>query len=98
VRRVISGSAPAARSRAHSSLVRAARPLPQQRRLALIRDADGGDVGGGCAGRGQYFGDGRRLRRPDLARVMLDPARMRKMLRELALRARHECAGAIDQR
>ena len=39
----------------------------------------------------------RALRLPDLERVVLDPAGLRKVLRELALRQRDDAAGGIEQ-
>src|SRR5690606_20632927 len=60
----------------------AAVPLPHQRGLALVGDADGGDVGGvaanGLAAHCQRGG-------PDFLRVVLDPAVGRVDLAELAL-------------
>jgi hypothetical protein len=58
-------------------------PLPKERRLALIRDPDGGDV------RPLHAGDPKRLghraddAEPNLLGFVLDPARFREVLAEL---------------
>ena len=61
-------------------------PIPQHRGFALIRDADGSEVARVDAGGIEDGIDRGRLCLPDLCGVVLDPARRRKMLRELALR------------
>src|SRR5204862_6869437 len=58
----------------------AARPVPQHRGLALVRDADGGD---GSIRGSNRFAAGRDDAGPDLLRVLLEPARLRIMLRQL---------------
>ena len=60
--------------------------IPHDRRLALVRDADTGNVESVYVQRGDGLGYNRRLRRPYLVRVVLDPARARKYLSELLLR------------
>ena len=62
--------------------------VPHHGGLALVGDADGGDVFGRDASFLQRLaadGDGRG---PDVLRLVLDPARGRKMLREFSLRRR----------
>ena len=54
--------------------------VPHQRRLALVRDADGGDVRGVEVGLGERAGDDLAGVVPDLGRVVLDPARPREDL------------------
>ena len=60
--------------------------IPHDRRLALVRDADTGNVESVYVQRGDGLGYNRCLRRPYLVRVVLDPARARKYLSELLLR------------
>ncbi len=60
--------------------------FPYERRLALVRDADGGDVARGNARLRQRLVHDARLRRPDFGRVVLDPAGLRKDLPKLLLR------------
>ena len=62
---------------------RARRAIPDERGLALVRDADRGDVARRDAGcpRGRCA-RGVELRRPDRLRVMRDPAGLRIDLRE----------------
>lgn len=59
--------------------------VPEQRRLALVGDADGLDVVAGDAGLGDGSGDDLLDVRPDLVRVVLDPARLREDLLVLLL-------------
>jgi hypothetical protein len=70
--------------------------LPDQRGLALIGDADGGDRGGADSG----LGDGVAARRqdscPDLLGLMLDEAGTRKMLGEFLLRHRHHLQPVVE--
>ena len=59
--------------------------VPDDRGLALVGDADGGDVPRPQVRAPQRLdGDGD-LRRPDLVGIVLDPARLRKDLLELPL-------------
>ncbi len=74
----------------------ARRAIPQHRRLALVGDADGRDVARADAGLGERFVHDARLRRPDLAGVVLDPARLREDLPELLLRDRAHGAGMVE--
>ncbi len=60
--------------------------IPNDGRFALVGDAYGGDVAGAQAGRGYGFLGDTELGRPDIARVVLDPAGLRKDLAEFALR------------
>ena len=60
-------------------------PIPHDRRLALVGDANRGDVARPqvrAAERLRRHGD---LRRPDFVGIVLDPAGLRKDLRELPL-------------
>ena len=61
-------------------------PVPNDRRLALIRDADGSDVAGDEPRLLQSLAHDFMHGAPDLFRIVLDPARLREMLRELLLR------------
>src|SRR5205085_9148099 len=61
----------------------AAAPRPRHHGLALVGDTDGGD---GLLERAHQFGQYLGHRRPDLFGVVFDPARLRKMLRELTIR------------
>src|SRR3569623_12359 len=61
-------------------------PVPHHRGLALVGDADGGDVAPRQAGLGDGLGGDAELRRPDLVGVVLDPARLREDLTEFLLR------------
>src|SRR5439155_6884640 len=80
----------------------ARRALPQHRGLALVGDADGRDLGRRDSRGAQSLADRLRRRLPDLPGVVLDPARLRVVLRKLdvaasphrALRIHHERAGA----
>ena len=94
-RQIVGGAAVLPDNRAPDGL--AARALPQQSRLALIGDADGGDVGGARAGFGDRFARGGEERFPDVFRIVLDPARARKMLREFALREGDRAQIGIEQ-
>ncbi len=60
--------------------------VPHHRGLALVGDADRGDVLGADAGLLQRLAAGRHRRGPDVLRLVLDPARRRKMLRKFLLR------------
>ena len=70
----------------------AGRAVPEQRRLALVGDADGG--GQGVAGRlAQHLDAGL----PDLLRVVLDPAGLWVDLAKLALRRPERRAGGVEE-
>src|SRR5690606_13975481 len=62
----------------------ARRRVPDHRSLALVGDADGGETAD-AARLAHHLATGLQRRAPDLGRVMLDPARLRKMLRQLDL-------------
>ncbi len=62
--------------------------VPHDRGLALVGDADGGDVARGDIGFAQRLAAGGDGGGPDVLRLMLDPAGGRKMLREFLLRGR----------
>ena len=68
-------------------------PVPSHHRLALVGDADGGD-------RPVQLGDYGRQRGPhgvgDVVGVVLDPARLREVLRELPVRRRPHGAGVVE--
>ncbi len=63
----------------------AALAVPDHGRFALVGDADRGDLARTEAGPRDRLGRDACLRRPDLARVMLDPARVRIDLAEFLL-------------
>ena len=62
-------------------------PIPDQRGLALVGDADGGDLAPPHLRRRQGALDGLDHALPDLLGLVLDPPGLREMLRELAGRA-----------
>ena len=76
---------------------RAGGAVPQHRRLALVGDAHGGHVARADAGLGEHFVHHARLRRPDLAGVVLDPAGLWKVLAEFLLRDGAHVARTIEQ-
>ena len=71
-------------------------PVPHQRGLALVGDADGGDVRRRQAGLGERLARGGELRREDLLRIVLHPAGLRIDLAELALRHRDDAASSVE--
>ncbi len=75
----------------------AAGPLPQQGGLALVGDADGRHVARRNAGSGQRLAPAGKLRPPDLVGIVFDPARLRKILGQLALCRRHRPAPGIEK-
>ncbi len=75
---------------------RARRTVPQHGRLALIGDADGGEVACLDLCRGERALRGRERRFPDLVRVVLDPAVGREVLRELDLMNARDGAARIE--
>src|SRR5690606_8282264 len=75
----------------------AAAAIPHDRRLALVRDADRGHVGGGRARLGQRLARRAQLAVPDLRGIVLDPAGLREVLRELVLRDRGDPAVALEE-
>ena len=70
--------------------------VPQERGLALIRDADRREVGGRKPLRRERVGDDGFRIPPDLLGIVLDMARRRIDLGVLALRHRHHGAVAIE--
>ncbi len=70
--------------------------VPDDGGLALVGDADGGHLLVGDAGLGQGFDEHAALGRPDFHGVMLDPARLRVDLRELALGDGHHVGVAVQ--
>src|SRR5262249_30329056 len=65
---------------------RAGLAIPDERRFALVGDADGGDVGASYTRRLQGLADRGHDAVPDLVRVVLDPPRLGEVLREFAVR------------
>ena len=59
--------------------------IPDDGGLALVGDADGGDVGGGEPGLLECVGGDSGLRGPDFIRVVFDPAGLREELAKLLL-------------
>jgi hypothetical protein len=74
----------------------AAGPVPQHGRLALVGDTDGHDVAARNPGPGQRRAPAGQLRPPDFVGIVLDPAGLREMLGQLALRRRHHPAPRIE--
>ncbi len=66
--------------------------VPHDRRLALVGDADRGDVCGRQPRLGESLARDSQLRRPDRFGIVLDLAGLRKDLFELLLRDRHDRA------
>ena len=71
-------------------------PVPHHRGLALVGNADRGDVAPRQAGLSNRLGGDAKLRRPDLVGVVLDPARLREDLPELLLRDGLDLACVIE--
>jgi hypothetical protein len=71
-------------------------PVPDNRRLALVGDADRGDVARPDLRAAERLDRDADLRRPDLLRIVLDPAGLREQLRELFLRDRANRAVAVE--
>jgi hypothetical protein len=74
----------------------AALPVPEDRRLALVGDADAHQVLHGDVFFSQRLARHVALRAKDLHRIVLDPARLRIDLAELALRHRHRRAFLVE--
>src|SRR6266404_7575565 len=89
----VGGAAVLPYDRASDGLSRGA--FPQHSCLALIGDSDRSQLATGDRRLGQRFAHDSRLRRPDFVRVMLDPARLREMLREFLLSKPADTARAI---
>ena len=71
-------------------------PIPQHRGLALVGDADRGDVRGREPGLVEGLAGGFDLSRPDLFRVVLDPAGLGKDLAKLLLAQAADVAARIE--
>ena len=71
-------------------------PVPDHGRLALVGDADRGDVPGSEARLGQRLARDLELGRPNLLRVMLDPPGLGEDLAKLLLGHGDEC-GQLDR-
>ena len=71
--------------------------IPHHRRFALVGDADGRDVAAVVPRFHRRLGRHARLGRPDFARVVLDPARLRKYLGEFLLGLRHDLPLPVEQ-
>src|SRR3546814_8918526 len=70
--------------------------VPDDRGLALVRDADGCDRLGADTGLGQSINHCASLCVPDFRRIVFDPARLWIVLCELALREAYDVALAIE--
>ena len=71
-------------------------PVPDDRRLALVGDADGVQVAGAEAGAGKCGPDDGLGALPDLQRVVLDPPGAGEDLLVLELVAAHRLAGVVE--
>src|SRR5262249_38433186 len=71
-------------------------PIPQHRRLALVRDADAGDVVPANAGTPASRPQHAQRDAPDLLGIVLDPTRSREVLRELAVRPAADTAAPVE--
>ena len=106
--RVMRGSRPRARSASQAAAVRRScqtialaigspgRAIPHHGGLALVGDADGGDVRRPGCRRAPWPPPPRRTGSPRSLRVVLDPARLRKDLAELLLRNRLDRPGIVE--
>ena len=74
-----------------------AAPIPHERRLALVRDADRGDVLALRARRPERSPRRPQLTLPDLGRIVLHPARFREVLGKLTLFDRRHGARSIEE-
>ncbi len=70
--------------------------VPQERRFALVGDADRGDARRVDAAVGQRGARAGKLAGPDVRRIVLDPAGLREMLGKFALAAGHGHAGIVE--
>ena len=75
----------------------AAAAVPDEGGFALIGDAEGGDLGGGHAGLSQNLPRRAELRLPQRRRVLLHPARLRKVRGQRLLRLVHDVAAVVEQ-
>ena len=71
--------------------------FPNHRGLALVGDADGGNLGGTHTGFVEHFARYATLAAPDLHRIVLDPAGLRVNLGKLLLRNTDTVPGLIKQ-
>jgi len=71
--------------------------VPHHGRLTLVRDPDRGDVGSARARLRERILRRAQLGAPDLLRIVLDPARLREVLRELDLIDRCDRAVAVEE-
>ena len=71
--------------------------VPDDGRFPLIRDADGGYVGGRQVRFRQHVGGHACLGRPDFLRVVFDPAGLREDLPEFALRDAPDGAAMVEK-
>src|SRR5262245_63941886 len=69
--------------------------VPDDDRLALVGDADGGDAR--FAERGDELTEHGLYGIPDLVGVVLDPPGLREVLRELAIRRAHAVAPVVER-
>src|SRR5690606_25841488 len=81
-------------NRAADGLARS--PIPSQRGLALIRDANGRDAIRAEPGAGERFCGHARLSSPDLLRIVLHPARLREVLAEFLLGGSPHGSGLVE--
>jgi hypothetical protein len=70
--------------------------IPDEGGFALVRDANGGDIAGFGTGFVHGFDSDAELRRPDLLRVVLDPAGIRIDLFNFLLRDGADAPGMIE--
>ena len=70
--------------------------IPDDRRLALVGDADGRDISWTQVGASERLGGDGDLCGPDLIGIVLDPARTRKDLREFPLAGGHDIRVLIE--
>src|SRR5215470_953012 len=73
-----------------------ARAIPDDGRLALVGDADGGDVFGSDAGLRERFARAVELRTPDVFGVVFDPAGPWEDLREFLLRDARDASLSVE--
>jgi len=74
----------------------AGRGLPDDRRLTLVRDSDRRKLSRTTAARGERLAADLDGRPEDLLRIMLDLARGRIVLGDLAIRARQDPTGLVE--
>src|SRR5262249_60702643 len=74
-----------------------ARAIPYDGRLALVGDADGGDVFGSDADLRERLARAVELRTPDVFGVVFNPTRPWKDLREFLLRDARDASLSVEQ-